>query len=267
MKYYNLFFLVLVAFFVQGFQYKCHAHNTDSLSLGYSLLVEAKNMPVDEGQLIVLPQQGLFISADNTFYSLDEERCTDMTKFRLLEKFPCEQVIVNDNNLITKSQQYIMLMDEEETSILAKMDTEDYILYSGIDSIVNIVALTAGDSCAWYKLDRRTGNIDYVMCTSNLIRKIVAGQNIDFCLINNTIYSVFNDQCNEFIVSDQPIIDMVLSPYGLLFCTDQRLSLIGTHGVTPLAEGEFHRLYNDGDRIYAAMKDGNIWKLDIRKNN
>ena len=263
MKYHNLFCIVLVTFLAQGIQLKCHAQETDSLSLDYSILVEAKNMPVDEGQLIVLPQQGLFISADNTFYSLDEERCTDMTKFRLLEKFPCEQVIVNDNNLITKSQQYIMLMDEEETSILAKMDTEDYKLYSGLDSIVNIVAITTGDSCAWYKLDRRTGIIDYVMCTGNLISKIVAGRQIDFCLINNTIYSVFNDQCNEFIVSDQPIIDMVLSPYGLLFCTDQRLSLIGTHGVIPIAEGDFYSLYNDGNRIYAAMKDGNIWQLNL----
>lgn len=242
-----------------------YAQANDTIVYTPTNIVEADSMPVSNGQLITLPHQGLFIADGNTFYSLDKERCTDIKKFRLLENFPFEQVIVNDNVFIVKCQQFLMLLGEKETEILAELDTEDFAIFSGNDSIINIVTAEETDSYVWYKFDRRTGDTECVMRQPEPIRKIVAGNNIDFCLIGNNIYYVNGKECSELVVSKQPIVDTILLPEGLVFCTDTMLSLIRDDGVIPIAEGEFHGLLSDEDVVYVVVRNGNIWRLEQSK--
>lgn len=241
---------------------KSHAQQTDSIAFNTTLLVQADSMPVNRGQLIALPQQGLFIVDGSTFYSLDKERCPDINKFRLLENFPFDQVIVNDNEFIVKSLQFLMQLGEEETEILAEFDTEYFTIFPGNDSIVNVVVYEETDSCAWYKLDRRTGDTECILRVAEPIRKIVAGNQIDFCIMGNNIYYVKGDVCDEVVVSEEPILDVVLLPTGLMFCTDDLLSLYNNECVIPILEGEFHGLHCDGNIVYVILKNGNIWRLE-----
>lgn len=243
------------------FCFNVYAQEKDSIVYTPELLMQADNMPVHQGQLIALPNQGLFIADGNTFYSLDKEKCPDVEKFRVLENIPFEQVIVNDNELMVKSQQFMMLLGEEKTEILAEFDTEDYAIFSGNDSIINVVTIEDNDSCVWYKFDRRTGETECIMREIEPIKKIVSGNHIDFCLIGNNIYYVIDNNCGELVVSEKPVVDMILLPNGLMFCTDDMLSMISDDGVFPIAEGDFHGLYHDGDVVYVVMKNGNIWRL------
>lgn len=233
----------------------------DSTVYNATLLVQADDMPVHHGQLIALPCQGLFIAYGNTFYSLDKEECPEVEKFRLLENIPIEQMIVNDNEFIAKSQQFLLLLGEKDTEILAEFDTEDFAIFSGRDSIVNIVSYEDADSCVWYKFDRRIGKTECILQDLKPIRKIVSGNQIDFCIIGNNVYYVKDDVCGELIVSEKPIIDIVLLPMGLLFCTDDMISLISDDCVTPLLEGDFHGLHYDGKVVYIVLTNGNIWRL------
>lgn len=250
----GLFGTILLIFCFNGY-----AQKKDSIVS--ELLILADSMPVNNGQLITLPNQGLFIADGNTFCSLDKEKSPHIEKFRVLENIPFEQVIVNDNELVVKSQQFLMLLGEEKTEILAEFDTEDYAIFSGNDSIINIVTIEDNDSIVWYKFDRRTGETECIMRQIEPIKKIVSGNHIDFCLIGNNIYYVIDNNCGELVVSEKPVIDMILLPNGLLFCTDDMLSLISDDGVIPIAEGEFHGLLHDGDIVYVVMKNGNIWRL------
>ena len=235
---------------------------TDSAVFKMTLLEQADSMPVNSGQLIALPQQGLFIVDDNTFYSLDEERCPDISRFRLLESFPFDQVIVNDCEFFVKTQQFLMYLGEEQTEILAEFDTEYFTIFPGNDSIINVVVQEETDSNAWYKFDRRTGDTECILREVEPIRKIVAGNQIDFCIIGNNIYYVKDEECDEVVVSEEPIIDMVLLPMGLMFCTDNLLSLYNNDCVVPIVEGDFHGLHFDGDIVYVVLKNGNIWQLN-----
>lgn len=253
--------IVFVIHLLLCFCFSSYAQEQDSIVYAQELLVQADSMPVNQGQLIALPNQGLFIADGNTFYSLDKEACPDVEKFRVLENIPFEQVIVNDNELVVKSQQFLMLLGEEKTEILAEFDTEEFAIFSGNDSIINIVTIEDNDSCVWYKFDRRTGETECVLRQSEPIKKIVAGNHIDFCLIGNYIYYVNDNDCGELVVSEKPVIDMILLPNGLMFCTDNMLSLISNDGVIPIAEGEFHGLQSDGSVVYIVIKNGNIWKL------
>lgn len=234
----------------------------DSTVYDTTLLVQADDMPVLYGQLIALPYQGLFIADGNTFYSLDKKECPEIEKFRLLENIPIEQVIVNDNEFIVKSQQFLMLLGEKDTEILAEFDTEDFAIFNGRDSVVNIVAYENADSCIWYKFNRRTGETECILQESKPIRKIVAGNQIDFCIIGNNVYYVKGDVCDELVLSEKPIIDIVLVPNGLMFCTDDMLSLISDDCVTPMLEGDFHGLHYDGKVVYVVLKNGNIWRIE-----
>lgn len=240
------------------------AQEKDSIVYTPELLVQADSMPVNQGQLIVLPNQGLFIADGNTFYSLDKEVCPDIEKFRVLENIPFEQVIVNDDELVVKSQQFLILLGEGKTEILSEFDTEDFAIFSGNDSIINIVNIEDSDSCVWYKFNRQTGGTECIMRQAEPIKKIVAGNHIDFCLIGNNIYYVYDNNCGELVVSEKPVIDMILLPNGLMFCTDDMLSIISDEGVVPIAEGDFHGLHHDGDVVYIVMKNGNIWKLTVK---
>lgn len=252
-----------IAIFLLVYAYAMsYAQANDTIVYTPTYIVEADSMPVSNGQLITLPHQGLFIVDGNTFYSLDKERCTGIKKFRLLEIFPFEQVIVSGNEFVVKSQQFLMLLGEKKTEILAEFDTEDFAVFSGNDSIINVVTTEDNDSCVWYKFERRIGETECVMHQSEPIRKIVAGNNIDFCLIGNNVYYVNGKECNELVVSKQPIVDMVLLPEGLMFCTDNMLSLICDDGVIPIAEGEFHGLFGDEDVVYVVVKNGNIWRIE-----
>ena len=244
------------------FCFSSYALEKDSIVYTPKLLIQADNMPVSNGQLIVLPNQGLFIVDGNTFYSLDKEKCPDVEKLRVLESIPFEQVIVNDNEFVVKSQQFLMLLGENETEILAEFDTEDYVIYSGKDSIINIVTMEDNDSCVWYKFDRHTGETECIMRQIEPIKKIVAGNHIDFCLIGNNIYYVSDNNCGELVVSEKPVVDMILLSKGLMFCTDDMLSLISDDGVIPIAEGDFHGLHHDGDTVYIVLKNGNIWRFE-----
>ena len=237
------------------------AQVNDSTVYNTTLLVNADDMPVHHGQLIALPYQGLFIADGNTFYSLDKKECPEVEKFRLLENITIEQVIVNDNEFIVKSQQFLMLLGEKDTEILAEFDTEDFTIFSGRDSIVNIVSYENADSCIWYRFDRRTGETECILQESEPIRKIVSGNQIDFCIIGNNVYYVKDDVCGELIVSEKPIKDIVLLAKGLMFCTDDMLSIISDNCVTPLLEGDFHGLHYDGKVVYVILKNGNIWRL------
>lgn len=247
--------------FLSCFCLSIYAQEKDSIVYTPVLLVQADSMSVNSGQLITLPHQGLFIVDGNTFYSLDKEKCPDIEKFRVLENIPFEQVIVNDNELVVKSQQFLMSLGEENTEILAEFDTEDFSIFSGNDSIINIVTIEDNDSCVWYKFDRRTGDTECIMRQIEPIKKIVAGNHIDFCLIGNNIYYVNDNNCGELVVSEKPVIDMILLPKGLMFCTDDMLSFICDDGVVPIVEGDFHGLLNDGNAVYVILKNGNIWKL------
>jgi hypothetical protein len=238
------------------------AQVNDSTVYKTTLLVNADDMPVHHGQLIALPYQGLFIADGNTFYSLDEKECPEVEKFRLLENIPIEQVIVNDNEFIVKSQQFLMLLGEKDTEILAEFDTEDFTIFSGRDSIVNVVSYENADSCIWYRFDRRTGETECILQESEPIRKIVSGNQVDFCIIGNNVYYVKDDVCEELVVSEKPIKDIVLLPKGLMFCTDDMLSLISDDCVTPLLEGDFHGLHYDGKVVYIILKNGNIWWME-----
>lgn len=249
--------LCMLCIYANGF-----AQVKDSTIYNTTLLVQADDMPVNYGQLIALPYQGLFIADGNTFYSLDKQECPELEKFRLLENIPIEQMIVNGNEFIAKSQQFLMLLGEKDTEILAEFDMEDFVIFNGRDSIVNIVAYENADSCMWYKFDRRTGGAECVLQESEPIRKIVAGNQIDFCIIGNNVYFLKGDVCDELVVSEKPIIDMVLLPKGLMFCTDNLLSLISDDSVTPILEGDFHGLHYDGKVVYIILKNGNIWKME-----
>ena len=240
---------------------KSHAQQADSIVFNSTLIAQADSMPVNSGQLIALPRQGLFIADGSTFYSLDRERCPDINKFRLLENFPFDQVIVNDNEFVVKTQQFLRLLGEEQTEILAEFDTEYFTVFSGNDSIINVVVYEETDSCAWYKLDRRTGTTECILREAQPIKKIVAGNQIDFCIVGNNIYYVMGDVCDEVVVSEEPIIDMVLLPTGLMFCTDNLLSLYNNECVIPIAEGEFHGLHCDENVVYVVLKNGNIWRI------
>ena len=188
----------------------CLSQEKDSVVYTPELIVQAEDMPVSIGQLIALPYQGLFIADGNTFYSLDKEKCPEVEKFRVLENIPFEQVIVNNNELVVKSQQFLMLLGEEKTEILAEFDTEDYAIYSGNDSIINIVTIEDNDSCVWYKYDRRTGETECIMRQIEPIKKIVSGNHIDFYLIGNNIYYINDNDCGELVVSEKPVIDLIL---------------------------------------------------------
>ena len=153
------------------------------------------------------------------------------------------------------------MLGEEKTEILAEFDTENYAIFSGNDSIINIVTIEDNDSNVWYKFDRRTGEAECIMRQIEPIRKIVAGNHIDFCLIGNNIYYVIDNNCGELVVSEKPVVDMILLPNGLLFCTDDMPSMISDEGVFPIAEGDFHGLHHDGEVVYIVMKNGNVWKL------
>ena len=235
-----------------------YAQEPNSLTYATNLLVQADSMPVGSGQLIALPHQGLFIVDDHTFYSLDQDRCTDIKKFRLLENVPFDKVIVNDNEFIVKSQQFLLLLGEKQTEILTELDTDDYTIFPGNDSIINIVTQEGVDVCTWYKYDRRTGEIECILRQTEPIRKIVAGNHIDFCIIGNNIYYVKDNLCGEFAASKQPVLDMVLVPDGLMFCTDNMLSLIRNDCVIPLVKGDFQGLHYDGKVVYILLKNGNI---------
>lgn len=243
----------------------CYAQQSDSVVFNTTLLVQADSMPVNRGQLIALPQQGLFIVDGSTFYSLDKERCPDINKFRLLESFPFDQVIVNDNEFVVKCQQFLMQLEEKETEILAEFDTEYFTVFPGNDSIINVVVYDETDSCGWYKLDRRTGATECILRQAEPIKKIVAGNQIDFCIIGNNIFYVKDDICDEVVISEMPIIDMILLPQGLMFCTDDQLSIFDNESVIPLLEGDFHGLHNDEDFVYVVLKNGNIWRMTDKR--
>lgn len=237
------------------------AQGSDSLVYESKLLIAAEDMPVSNGQLIVLPQKGLFIADGNTFYSLDTEECPHVEKFRILEDIPFDQVIVNDNEFIVKSQQFMLILGGEKTEILAEFDTEDYSLFSGVDSVINVVVREEGNFCTLYKYDRRTGDLDNIMRLPENIKKIVAGNKMDFYLLEKGIYYLYDTESGELATSEQPILDMILLPDGLMFCTETMLYLINDDGVVPLMEGSFHGLQNDGHVIYITLQNGNIWKM------
>lgn len=253
---------IIISICILGLYTNGFAQVKDATVYNTTLLVQADDMPIHHGQLIALPYQGLFIADGNTFYSLDKEECPEVEKFRLLEKIPIEQVIVNDNEFIAKSQQFLMLLGEKDTEILAEFDTEDFAIFSGRDSVVNIVTYENADSCIWYKFDRRTGETECILQESKPIRKIVAGNQVDFCIIGNNVYYVKDDVCGELIVSEKPVKDIVLMPNGLMFCTDDMLSLISDDCVTPMLEGDFHGLLYDGKVVYVVLKNGNIWRME-----
>jgi len=73
---------------------------------------------------------------------------------------------------------------------------------------------------------------------------------------------VKGDVCDELVLSEKPIIDIVLVPNGLMFCTDDMLSLISDDCVTPMLEGDFHGLHYDGKVVYVVLKNGNIWRIE-----
>lgn len=87
----GLFGTILLIFCFNGY-----AQKKDSIVS--ELLILADSMPVNNGQLITLPNQGLFIADGNTFCSLDKEKSPHIEKFRVLENIPFEQVIVNDSD-------------------------------------------------------------------------------------------------------------------------------------------------------------------------
>lgn len=239
--------------------------NERSISYSASLLVSANDMPVSNGQLVVLPNMGLFVVDGNTFFSIDEKRCPDINRFKVLENFDFDEVIVNDNDLLVKSGEFLMLLGDKRTEILTEFDTECFYLFCGLDSVVNVVSKDDNNNYSWYKYDRRSGDVQLYMKHEEPITKIISGKGVDYCMVGNKIYYVMGDECNELVSSKQSLYDMVLLSEGLMFCTDTTLFLLEEDSYSPIVEGEFVRLYNDGELVYAVLKNGNIWKI-VKQN-
>lgn len=229
----------------------------------WEMMMTPDEMPVRNGRLIVLPGKGLFITEGTTFYSLDKERCPNTEKFRILEKFPFEQVIINDGLFLVKYKEFVLCIGEERTEIVAEFDTEDFVIIRGHDSIFNIVLQEDSNQYAWYKYDIRHSDAECIMRQNVPMNIVDGGKNIDYCIVGNSICMVSKDGVKELVNSQISIIDAVVSPLGLMFCTDSMLYLYINENVVPIAEGAFYSLYNDNDVLYAVMENGMIYKSNI----
>lgn len=229
----------------------------------WKLIMTPDQMPVKNGELIILPGKGLFIANDNKFHSLDKERCPDTSEYWVLEKFPFEQIIINDGYFLVKYKEFVMRIGEEKTEIVAEFDTKDFVISKGHNCIFNVVVQEDINQYAWYKYDIRNSDADCVMRQNLPMFVVDAGKDLDFCVAGNSIYMINKGEAKELVNSKMPIVDATSTPLGLMFCTDGALYLYINQNVIPIAEGNFYSLYNDNDIIYVVLENGMIYKSKI----
>ncbi|MBO7069533.1 MAG: hypothetical protein J6W52_12820 [Bacteroidaceae bacterium] len=236
---------------------------TDVLNLEW-LVSDAESLPIDEGNFIALPESGLFIEDGNTFYALDSIRCPDIVKFRMKAKLEFEYSVISEGDLLVKSHELVVRIHQDETTIVAELDTETFFLHAGTGSKYHLEVLEEDNTWGWYTCDWETGEMTCVIRTPYPISHILDNGNLVLCAIGNQLYTVDEETLQSIAELPDEILDCISTSRGLFMCTTQMLYFYdGNAAPAPILQGDFHSLYCDGEVFYIVLQDGRILKTNL----
>jgi len=236
---------------------------TEVLNLEW-LVSDAELLPIDEGDFIALPESGLFIEDGNTFYALDSIRCPDVVKFRMKAKLEFEYSVISEGDFLVKSHELVVRIHQDETTIVADLDTETFFLHPGTGSKYHLEVLEADDTWGWYTCDWKTGEMNCVIRTPYPISHILDYGELVLCAIDNQLFTLDGETLQSIAELPDEILDCVSTIRGVVMCTPQTLYFFdGNAAPVPVLQGDFHSLYFDGEVLYIVLQDGRILKTNL----
>lgn len=230
----------------------------------WTVLTNIQNLPSQDGHLLTIPKMGLFYADNGMLHALDSVKSHGLKKLRFKDNFPFDQLIVNDSTFLVKSQQFVLKVDDDKTSLVTEFDTDNFDIYSGYDEKYNIVIQEDSATWAWYKCDISNAQMNCVVRTQEPITLVLDMQSAAYCIVNNRIYIVYGDDIQLLTEAEKPIMDMAFTSSGLLICTEQSLFIVDEFmQATVLAKGMFHSLYYDEGILYVLLQNGDIIKTEM----
>lgn len=233
--------------------------------LDCQLLTKVDNLPSTDGQLLVLPDLGLFYLDNGQLYSLDSKKSPTLEQFRFKDNFSFDQLIVNDSTFLVKSQQYVLQIDADKTKMVTELDTDVFDIYSGHDGKYNMVVQEDSALWAWYSCDLKTQKTECVVRMAEPISLIYDASAAKFCVVGNRIYMPIDESIALLTDAEEPVLDLVITKVGVLFCTEHTLYCINADDMQAdiYATGRFHSLYYDNGTLYLVLQNGDIMKTDL----
>ena len=261
MNRYLLFSLAAIMISLQDAIAQSVESKTDST---ITVMMTCDKLPAPQGLLFTIPGEGLFLADGNTFYSLDEKRCTELDKVRFKHNIPIEQIIVSDGRFLLKSQSFVMQIDQSDTKIVTELDTEDFVIFSGRNNFFNLVMPEDNDSCGWYRCNLSNQQMDCVLRTNEFINNIIEIGEQTLCITLHNIYLISNGECSLVTTIEEGIEDATLTSQGLLFCTSSSLYLWdGSEVIRHLYDIEVHSIYADDNIVYLLTMNGQILRISL----
>lgn len=238
------------------------AQETEQPSDSIVMLLNSKDLPSSDGQLLVIPGSGLFYADGNEVFALDESK-SKLKKFRFRYGFPMDQIMCCEGKFFIKSQQYIISLDEDVPKVIAQFDTGDFSIFSGQDGHINVVIPEESGKWVWYQFHLATGELICVVRMDDPIQLVLDENGICACLSDNKVYVVTDDSLQLLVQMDEHVNDAVMTPRGMLISTDTVSYLLGDDmQPEPIPLG-FHNLFYDNDTLYLVTNTGDIMKMSF----
>ena len=261
-------YIFLALFFMSSLTYSLCAQNSKNEleeSLVFDWLVSnADELPIEKGDFIALPGLGLFMEDRATFYSVDSVRCPDIVKFRMKAKLDFEQTVISQGNYLVKCHELVARIHDSETSIVAELDTENFILHAGTGSKYHLEILEGDGKWGWYTCDWTNGEITCNLRTSKPISHIFDNGKIVLCVMEDQLYAIIDNKLQSLAKMPDYILDGVITMNGLFLCTKNMLYYYnGSASPASILQGNFHSLHYDGKIFYVVLQDGRILKTEI----
>lgn len=255
--------IISLVFLLTGVQTMLGQQEYDSLK-NFTLLTNTEKLPSFYGHLIVLPHLGLFYDENGMLYALDSIKSKEISQFRFKDIFSFDQLIVNDGTFLVKSQQYVLQVDADKTKMIAELDTDAFDIYSGHDGKYNMVVQEDSALWAWYSCNLKTLKMDCVVRMKEPISLIFDAQVAKFCVVDKRIYMATDESMVLLTEAEEPVLDLVITKAGILFCTEHTLYCINADMQADIyATGSFHSLYYDNGTFYLVLQNGDILKTEL----
>lgn len=241
---------------------------------GLNLLVTRDSLPYKEGDFLVLHGMGLFMRNDHDFTSLDAEKCPNISRFHLKNRYRCDNLFTYNGQFVMQCENYLLHLSGDSTNVIVEMEDEDFMalpgqngLFSIVTSQINEEPTSSTDSVlyVWSLYDSTTEELTVQKAFPDPIKDVICVDEDDYFIVTGTAILRCNTEGTYLMAeAGQPILSAAVTDTDLYFATAEAIYRVCDDGESyPLVVGNMYAMFIDQNRMYLVMEDGNVYWQDL----
>lgn len=174
-----------------------------------------------------------------------------------------DDIICNyDGDIYLKSGKQILEYWENELSVIAELDNDNFKIFPAIEGRMYIVN-QKGDSAFLYTFDADLNCAEPIAAMHDNIYDVTGdAETITFFASGKNIFIVSKDYIDLIYSDFAPINTIALTSYGIFFATDYIIGIVlNSNSCIPLVEKGAIDLHIEDNRIFALLTNGSIIEL------